>query len=74
MFETVEYGPPDPMYDLKVKADRDNSPEKADLGIGIYRNEEGKYSELECVHEVRSPVFTKSTEPADHLSNRQRNT
>lgn len=40
------------MYDLKKKADNDLSPSKVDLGIGIYRNEQGAYQELQCVKEV----------------------
>jgi aspartate aminotransferase, cytoplasmic len=53
MLENVQYGPPDPMYDLKLSADGDLSPHKADLGVGIYRAESGQYSEFRCVHQVR---------------------
>jgi aspartate/tyrosine/aromatic aminotransferase len=40
------------MYDLKKRADSDLSPSKVDLGVGIYRNEQGAYQELQCVKEV----------------------
>lgn len=40
------------MYDLKVLADNDTSPLKADLGVGIYRNENGTYHGLSCIKEV----------------------
>lgn len=55
MFENVQFGPPDPMYDLKNSADADLSPGKADLGVGIYRSEQGQYSELRCVQQVGHP-------------------
>lgn len=40
------------MFELKKRADKDVSPEKVDLGVGIYRNELGKCHELRCVTEV----------------------
>lgn len=52
MFEDVVQGSPDPMYDLKIRADGDTSPDKVDLGVGIYRNEQGNYHELEAVKAV----------------------
>ncbi|CEI70831.1 hypothetical protein FVEN_g691 [Fusarium venenatum] len=53
MFESFQQGPPDPMFFLKNVADQDSSPEKADLGVGIYRNESGHYSELEAVAQAK---------------------
>lgn len=52
MFDNVPRGPKDPMFDLKKQADNDHSPRKVDLGVGIYRNEEGNYHEINAVHEV----------------------
>lgn len=52
MFESFQQGPPDPMFFLKKAADQDPSPEKTDLGVGIYRNESGHYSELQAVAQV----------------------
>lgn len=52
MFKSIERGPPDPMYDLKRSADEDVSAEKVDLGVGIYRNEEGIYQEPKCIKDV----------------------
>jgi aspartate aminotransferase len=52
MFENVQQGPVDPMFDLKKLADNDTSPEKVDLGVGIYRNENGQYHEMEAIKEV----------------------
>ncbi|KXH39962.1 aspartate aminotransferase [Colletotrichum simmondsii] len=53
MFGHVQPGPPDPMFTLKRDADNDASPEKVDLGVGIYRNEEGSYQELEVVKKAK---------------------
>lgn len=55
MFETFQRGPSDPMFILKKNADEDTCPEKADLGVGIYRNEDGLYSELKAVKLVCVP-------------------
>lgn len=52
MFENIPAGPPDVMYYLKKKADEDTSPEMVDVGVGIYRDEEGKYQELDVVRTV----------------------
>lgn len=51
-FDSIQPGVPDPMFDLKKRADSDKSPSKADLGVGIYRNELGRYHELESVRQV----------------------
>ncbi|KAM0431521.1 hypothetical protein ACHAQK_010146 [Fusarium lateritium] len=58
MLSLFQKGPVDPMYLLKTAADNDLSPEKADLGVGIYRNESGLYSELEAVAKVPSIQFS----------------
>jgi aspartate aminotransferase len=45
---------------LKKNADGDLSPLKVDLGVGIYRNKNGIYQELECVKKVSIFVFCMS--------------
>lgn len=52
MFEQIPAGPPDVMYFLKKKADEDTSPEKVDVGVGIYRDEHGEYQELDVIKTV----------------------
>lgn len=59
MFKSFQRGPVDPMFILKKKADEDVSPEKADLGVGIYRNEAGLYSELDSVKQVGLSLSTR---------------
>ncbi|KAL1869957.1 hypothetical protein Daus18300_005418 [Diaporthe australafricana] len=53
MFENVLPGPPDPIFFLKKRADDDVSPNKVDLGVGVYRNEQGGYHELEAVKRAK---------------------
>lgn len=55
MFRTVPAGPPDPVFILKNAADADLSNEKIDLGVGVYRNEEGNFHELEVIKKVSGP-------------------
>lgn len=52
MFDDVPPGPVDPFFYLKKKADLDNDPTKVDVGVGIYRNEQGTYQELTVVKKV----------------------
>ena len=52
MFEVVTKGPVDSFFHLKKKADRDAHPDKVDVGVGIYRNEQGRYQELDVVRQV----------------------
>lgn len=52
MFDSIPPGPDDPMFFLKKKADEDTSPEKVDIGVGIYRNERGTYEEFAVVKEA----------------------
>jgi aspartate/tyrosine/aromatic aminotransferase len=43
------------MYELKLRADGDTDPNKVDLGVGIYRNEQGLYHELKALKDVLLP-------------------
>ncbi|KAI0130470.1 pyridoxal phosphate-dependent transferase [Xylariales sp. AK1849] len=47
MLDQIPPGPMDPMFFLKKKAEEDTSPNKVDVGVGVYRNEDGKYQELD---------------------------
>ncbi|KAF3805667.1 hypothetical protein GCG54_00005706 [Colletotrichum gloeosporioides] len=70
MFEHIKPGPPDPMFDLKRDSDNDQSPEKVDLGVGIYRNESGLYQELEVVKLIARS--SKEGQKADEFGARPR--
>ncbi|CAJ0547378.1 Ff.00g041320.m01.CDS01 [Fusarium sp. VM40] len=65
MFSSFQKGPVDPMYLLKTAADNDVSPQKADLGVGIYRNESGLYSELKTVTKAKK-VLAKNDPGHDY--------
>lgn len=49
MFSTLKPLPPDPILGLSVKFKADPSPDKIDLGPGIYKDESGRTPILECV-------------------------
>ena len=48
-FSGVPKGLPDLMQVLKQQADGDNSPDKIDLGAGVYRDELGRYHEFDAL-------------------------
>ncbi|KAJ4253764.1 hypothetical protein NW762_010158 [Fusarium torreyae] len=52
-FDYVQQGAPDVMYELKVRADGDTNPSKVDLGVGIYRNEQGLYHEFKALKDAK---------------------
>lgn len=60
MFESTLPGPPDPMFTLKKLADCDISPNKVDLGVGVYRNERAEYHELESIKRVYIPYIPRA--------------
>lgn len=65
-FNNVTKGAPDVMYHLKVRADGDTSPAKVDLGVGIYRNEQGVYNEMKVLKDVSiGQSYNSSSSRAD---------
>jgi aspartate aminotransferase, cytoplasmic len=52
-FADVPFGPPDPMFHLKKASDGDASPDKIDVGIGVYRGQSTGYHEFGAIKEVR---------------------
>ncbi|CDM30175.1 Aspartate/other aminotransferase [Penicillium roqueforti FM164] len=53
MFDNIPPGPADPFFHLKKKADEDDHPDKVDIGVGIYRSEQGTYQELAVVKRAK---------------------
>lgn len=53
-FQDIPPGPPDPVFTLKNAVDADQDPEKVDLGVGVYRNEQGQYNELDSIREAKA--------------------
>lgn len=62
MFDNIPPGPADPFFHLKKKADEDDHPDKVDIGVGIYRSEQGTYQELAVVKRVIMPNQDKDDE------------
>ena len=59
MFRSVPKGPADPVFILSSKVKADKSPQKIDLGVGVYRNEQGKYNELGVLKQAKQ-ILTKA--------------
>ncbi|KAL1652683.1 hypothetical protein SLS61_004663 [Didymella pomorum] len=53
MFRSVLKGPADPVFILSSKVKADSSPSKIDLGVGVYRNEQGRYNELGVLKQAK---------------------
>ncbi|KKY13502.1 putative aspartate aminotransferase [Diplodia seriata] len=51
-FSDVEKGPADPINLLKAEYDRDPTPSKVDLGVGVLRDEQGACYEIPVVQEI----------------------
>ncbi|KAL5394708.1 hypothetical protein PMIN06_002787 [Paraphaeosphaeria minitans] len=49
MFRSVPPSPADPVYLLSQRVREDTAPGKVDLGVGVYRNEQGRYHELRAL-------------------------
>lgn len=47
-------GPPDAILGITEAFKKDSSPQKINLGVGAYRDDNGKPFVLECVKKVRS--------------------
>lgn len=48
----LKMGPPDPILGVSVAYAKDPSPQKMNLGVGAYRDDNGKPYVLNCVREV----------------------
>lgn len=59
-FQDVPQGPPDPVFILKSAVDADKDPKKVDLGVGVYRNEQGQYNELATIKEAKKVLTQRA--------------
>ena len=50
MWAKVQLAPPDPILNLNTLYNEDTNPNKVNLGVGAYRDENGKSVILNCVH------------------------
>jgi aspartate aminotransferase len=53
----VEKGPEDPILGVTVAFNKDKAPHKMNLGVGAYRDDNGKPYVLECVRKAEKVIF-----------------
>ncbi len=61
MFEHLNPMPPDPILGLIAAYAADSNPKKIDLGIGVYRDEQGNTPMLDCVVEAEKTLLATQT-------------
>ena len=61
MLETLAMAPPDPILGIIAAYAADPNPKKIDLGIGVYRDEQGNTPILECVKKAEQILDSTQT-------------
>ena len=56
----VQMGPPDPILGVTEAFKRDTNPKKMNLGVGAYRDDNGKPFVLSCVRKVKLSLYPLS--------------
>lgn len=56
MWKGVKLAPPDPILNLNTLYNEDKFEKKVNLGVGAYRDENGKSVILECVHKAEQQM------------------
>ena len=59
MFERLDRLPPDPILGLMAAFRADNAPQKVDLGVGVYRNDQGDTPILQAVRKAEQAVLAR---------------
>lgn len=59
MFKHVEKAPEDPILGLNEAFKKETSPNKINLGVGVYKNEDGDTPILECVKRAEKVLLEK---------------
>ena len=62
MFDSLQLAPPDPILGLSAAFREDPNPEKINLGVGIFKDADGKTPTLECVHQAESRLLQSAAE------------
>uniref|UniRef100_A0A6Q2X4F6 Aspartate aminotransferase n=1 Tax=Esox lucius TaxID=8010 RepID=A0A6Q2X4F6_ESOLU len=55
----VQMGPPDPILGVTEAFKRDTNPKKMNLGVGAYRDDQGKPFVLDCVRKAEALISSK---------------
>lgn len=61
LFSTVEMAPRDPILGLNEQFAADTNPNKVNLGVGVYFDENGKLPLLQCVQAAEKAMMDKPT-------------
>ena len=64
MFERLDRVPPDPILGLMAAFRADPDPRKVDLGVGVYRNDQGETPVLAAVRQAEQAVLSRQTTKA----------
>ena len=66
LFASVEMAPRDPILGLNEQFQADSNPDKVNLGVGVYTDENGKLPLLACVKEAEN-LLAESPKPRGYL-------
>jgi aromatic-amino-acid transaminase len=61
LFSTVEMAPRDPILGLNEQFNADSNPNKVNLGVGVYFDDNGKLPLLQCVQAFEKTMMDKPT-------------
>ena len=61
MFEKLDMAPADPILGLSAAFKSDNNPQKINLGVGVYQDDEGKTPILPSVTEAEKRIVSSAT-------------
>lgn len=62
-------GPPDPILGVSEAVKKDTNPKKMNLGVGAYRDDQGKPFVLSCVRKVQlSPSHARNPQCLSHVT------
>lgn len=61
LFSTVEMAPRDPILGLNEQFNADTNPNKVNLGVGVYFDDNGKLPLLQCVQAAEKTMMEKPT-------------
>ncbi|NNC89617.1 MAG: aspartate/tyrosine/aromatic aminotransferase [Akkermansiaceae bacterium] len=67
MLETIATAPPDPILGLTEAFNADSNPDKVNLGVGIYKDAEGRTPTLDCIREAEKIVAAGQTSGGGYL-------
>jgi aromatic-amino-acid transaminase len=59
LFNAIEMAPRDPILGITEAYNADKNPEKINLGVGVYTDEDGKVPLLECVRRAEEQLMQK---------------